>query len=690
MSLQAQIPEPVRGACDPRSMLLRHVRGRALARLEEREGERLDTLRAGGWREYAQQVRANVARAYGDIPFASAGGPLKARPASTIETHHCRIENVLFESFPGWEVNASVFVPPGEGPFPCVVIPVGHSGKQFANYQIPAQAFASLGFIAVLFDPPGQASEKQTGNDHFRDGVRTYLTGANANRYFTIDALRCIDYLETRADADLSRGVGMTGVSGGGRTTTLAALYDQRVACQGPSCCLTRMAHHPIGDAYSICPEVLWPDRIADGVDEIDLVLAALPTTCVYMAGRDDEVGHIEWTRQVGEVLREGARLAGFEGRCEFFEDDAPHAYTLAQVTHFAAWMKRWMLDEAAPEVAELDPADFEELDHMLLECRPAPVENMFTINRALARELRLERPRLETPAAASQAVAGLVADRGAAAVLAGDSAPFPLWTQDYREALFRANGLELPATILTPRPGFDGGGKWLVFLDDNGRRQALESNGLAARLSLFTEREPKLPHPNVLAADLPGWGDSQPALAPYALAGWGSMDRTLAYMSASLGDPVLAIQVRCAAALVRYLLYKRQVQASDIVFVGRGLGGAAALMAGALTPGLGGIVSLEGLASFQCLAEEEDYSWPSCAFLPKVLRHFDLPDLARAPLARTILILNPTDAARAELGAAAADNWYSDSPRHLQVAHKRPPGEVVDLILGLLAAPTQ
>ena len=24
----------------------------------------------------------------------------------------------------------------------------------------------------MTFDPPGQASEKQTGNDHFRDGVR--------------------------------------------------------------------------------------------------------------------------------------------------------------------------------------------------------------------------------------------------------------------------------------------------------------------------------------------------------------------------------------------------------------------------------------------------------------------------------------------------------------------------------------
>ena len=51
----------------------------------------------------------------------------------------------------------------------------------------------SLENLAVLFDPPGQASEKQTGNDHFIDGVRCYLVGETSSRYFVADALRCID-----------------------------------------------------------------------------------------------------------------------------------------------------------------------------------------------------------------------------------------------------------------------------------------------------------------------------------------------------------------------------------------------------------------------------------------------------------------------------------------------------------------
>ena len=264
------VPAPLPAAGDLRTELTRHLVARAVNRLHGRDRERERLLAAGRWRELGEAVCAHVRAAFGPMPFGDAGAAVDARPVSRHETRHCGVENVLFESFPGWEVNASVFVPHGPGPFPAVVLPVGHSGKQHAEYQIPAQAFASLGFLAVLFDPPGQDSEKQPGNDHFADGVRTYLTGHSSNRYFVLDALRCIDYLATRGDVDLSRGVGMSGVSGGGHTTLFATLFDDRIACQGPSCCLNRMADHPVGDLYAPCPEGLWWNRIGSGVDEVE------------------------------------------------------------------------------------------------------------------------------------------------------------------------------------------------------------------------------------------------------------------------------------------------------------------------------------------------------------------------------------------------------------------------------------
>ena len=165
--------------------------------------------------EYQETIRASVRNFYGKLPVGKNGIQLKSKMISSYEKDGYRIENVLFDSFPGWEVNVTVYVPLDyKPPFPAVVVPVGHSGKQFESYQLPCQFFARSGYIAIVFDPPGQASEKRPGNNHFRDGVRCYLTGETSSKYFVADALRCIDYLETRRDTDLSLGVAMTGVSG--------------------------------------------------------------------------------------------------------------------------------------------------------------------------------------------------------------------------------------------------------------------------------------------------------------------------------------------------------------------------------------------------------------------------------------------------------------------------------------------
>ena len=658
------IPRPISPSRDQRSQVVDHRVRRRLDRLEQAARRRqLAFGEAGGWQEYVQGIRAHVREAFGDTPFGPRGGPLNLRSVSTLETAHCRIENILFESYPGWEVNASVFAPHGEGPFPAVVIPVGHSGKQYDNYQIPAQAFASLGFVAVLFDPPGQDSEKKPGNDHFADGVRTFLTGHSSSRYFVLDALRCIDYLETRADVDASRGVGMTGVSGGGHTTLFASLFDERIACQGPSCCINSMADHPVGDGYSPCPESLWSGRLAAGVDEVDVLLAGIPIPTLYMAGRGDEVFRIDWSRALAQEVAGCFDRAGHGDRFRFFEDDSGHAYTLDQVEQFVAWMNRWMLGEPERPVPHMDPGQFSMLEYDQLKCHPAAEENMLTLNRDIASKLAAKRDGLRSAAQAREAVA-LVVGRPAPAAEGAwqESVGMPVWMQEYREALFTAEGLDMPATLLCPVDGELAGRKWVIYIDDGGRQQALESNGAATQLSRMLERDPDAPHPVVLVPDLPGWGDTSPGLVPYAMAGWGSMDRLTAYLSCALGDGILAIRTRCAAALIRHIVAERGVDPADVVVVGRGLGGTVALMAAALIDlPVGGVVSWSCLGSFQMLAEAGEYAWPSAAFLPDVLAAFDLPELARA-LPRPVLILDPLDAARRSLPAAEAQALFGDS----------------------------
>ena len=247
---------------------------------------------------------------------------------------------------------------------------------------------------------------------------------------------------------------------------------------------------------------------------------------------------------------------------------------------------------------------------------------------------------------------------------------PFQLWSQDYHEALaVTADGLSMPASVLRPRPPARAGAL-VVYVDDRGRHAALERNGLAARLSAMFERAPGAVLPELVVADLPGWGESRPALAPFAAAGWGGMDRILSYLACAIGDGLLAVQTRALVALVRAVARDRA--GAPLALVGRGLGGAAALLAAALLrdpagaepeAGTGQAGSGVGLprplpGSWQ---QRPKYRWPAAAFLPNTLRHLDLPLVVRSLEVNNLLLGNPLDAERRPLPATVAGKVFCD-----------------------------
>jgi len=566
---------------------------------------------------------------------------VQATPVNQFDKRGYRLENVLFESFPGWQVNATVYVPLDFAPpFPAVVIPVGHSGKQFESYQLPAQYFARCGYVAVLFDPPGQAGEKQPGNDHFNDGVRCYLTGETSSQYFVADALRCIDYLETRADVDMRRGVAMTGVSGGGTTTTLAMLLDPRITVAGPSCCVTPLADLDIAQCYAGCPETHMWRRYAEGIDEVDLLCAAAPLPILLMAGRHDEVFHLEDTQRLADETAQFYTALGAEEHFAFYVDAGGHAYTLAQARHFVSFMNRWLRGEPDRPLPDLPDDGFMLDPYTELQCHPRQDVNIFTLTRERARMLEVTRDR--DPARILAAVRALT---GAADPTppppATTGAPFQVWTHYWQSILLRPEtGIELPATLLYPldhpRPA-------LLHFDAQHRHRLLYRQGPLAQAVHFLEQG----HAgrSLFTVDLRGWGDSAPAMYPYELAAWGSLDRYLAYTSAALGDSIFAMRVRDALAALAYLRTRPEVDPDQITLSGCGMGGLVALHVAALDGRLQGVEVWDCPSRFKALLEVEAYAWPADAFVPQVLLHYDLPELVAA-LPCPVQINHPLDGA--------------------------------------------
>ncbi|MEI8244118.1 MAG: hypothetical protein WCI17_12680, partial [bacterium] len=180
----------------------------ALAQGRER---RLAVHTPAQWRSWQALVLDAVRAPFPPALF-DRSSDVEAKTVSTQDFADFRLENVVFASLPGWEVNASVYLPRAPGAYPGVVCPTGHSDKTGPSYQQPAQVLARGGYIAVSFDPPGCSGELAHLNDHFTNGLVGYLTGFWSQTHFVLDALRCLDYLQTRRDVDHTAGLSITGV----------------------------------------------------------------------------------------------------------------------------------------------------------------------------------------------------------------------------------------------------------------------------------------------------------------------------------------------------------------------------------------------------------------------------------------------------------------------------------------------
>ena len=405
---------PVGVSIDLRSMVTDYLVRESCRALDQTAARRQEAFKTGTWPAWRERIRGQVRDALGDLPFGATGGALNVRIVSRHARNGFTVENVLFESLPGMDVNASLFLPDTEvfpPPWPAVVVSVGHSTKTGESYQKPAQVFARNGYAALLYDPPGVSGEKQAGNDHFSDGVRCYPTGISSNRYFVIDGLRAIDYLASRPDMDLSRGVAATGVSGGGVTTMYMTLLDDRITVAGPSCCATPKAVHPVLDTYAECPEVLSFNRFRE-YDDIDLLVAAMPAAVMLMAGEDDEVFTESMTRSIADKVAAAFQASGSPNKFSLFLDTSGHAYTVQMAAQFTAWMNRWLRDMPDRPVIFVNDRDLEMLEPALLTCGPRQERSMFTVNREEAARLRETRP--EPTRQDLEAVAGLAGDMSA------------------------------------------------------------------------------------------------------------------------------------------------------------------------------------------------------------------------------------------------------------------------------------
>ena len=607
--------------------------------------------------QYVREAQQRIRQSFGPEPPRT---PLNPRVTRVIERATHRIENVIFDSRPGFPVTANLYIPANyDKPMPAVIGTCGHSvnGKAAGAYQSFAQGLARQGFVCLIFDPIGQGERLQYvkqdlsprigvgTREHLYAGNQQFLVGEFFGMWRAWDGIRALDYLLTRPEVD-KRHVGVTGNSGGGTMTTWLCGVEQRWTMGAPSCFVTtfrRNMENELPQDTEQCP----PRSLALHLDHADFLAAMAPKPIIILA-KEKDYFDVRGSEETYQRLRRLYRLLGAEENVALFVGPTGHGYSQENREAMYSWFHR-ASGKASAGATERPPGALHatgdlkflaEPDIVLekdetLWCTPrgqvAALDNtrtVFDFTRDKARQLTASRkaPRGKTLRNAVASVLKL--PRG------------PRQAPDYRNWRYLgARGYPTKyamAYTVDTEPGMHAivyrltEERWHSRPPKAGRRAILYVSHLSSDAELRDEpliREVMASEPNspVFSCDVRGVGESAPDTCnPGSFHSSYGNDYFYAIHSLMLDRPYLGQKTFDVLRVVDWL---ESLGHTRIHLMGRGWGALAATLAAVMSDSVERITLKNSLTSYADIAESEHYDWPLSALLPNVLAHFDLPD---------------------------------------------------------------
>jgi len=623
-----------------------------LRAVEARANQRRDALKTKADAEaYVRDVRARIQQCFGPWPEKT---PLNARVTRIVERDTYRIENVIFESRPGFLVTANLYVPKGKLPAPGVVGSCGHSanGKAIDAYQSFAQGLARQGYVCLLFDPIGQGERLQYRvgvgvQEHLHAGNQQFLVGEFLGSWRAWDGIRALDYLLTRPEVD-PRHVGITGNSGGGTMTTWLCGVESRWTMAAPSCFVTtfrRNLENELPADTEQCP----PRALALGLDHSDFIAAMAPKPVVLL-GKEKDYFDARGIEEAFARLKKLYRLLGAEENISLFIGPTPHGYS--QENREA--MYRWFNGVTKVSNAQTEPALTIEKDETL-QCTPSgqvaelKSRTVFSFTSDRSRQLAAKRgkpagDKLREVVAATLKLpprAG-VPDYRILRVIGGRRFPKPHFTAYAVETEPGVHALvyRLGDEAHHSRPA-RGPARAVLYVSHHSADAELRDEPLVNELM---KAEPQAAF---YACDVRGIGESRPNTCGQDtfLSAYGC-DFFYAIHGVMLDEPYVGRKTHDLLCVLDWLAAQGH---TEVHLAGRGWGAIPATFAALLSAPVKQVTLKNALTSYAALAEAEHYKWPLSALLPDVLKHFDLPDCYAGLAAKRLRQIEPWGAGQAK-----------------------------------------
>lgn len=316
-------------------------------------GQFRDVSNLDEWKRRRREVRRQLLDMLGLDPLPSLT-PLNARITGGFARTNYRVENIVFESRPKLYVTGNLYLPaakPGAAKWPSIVYASGHSPSPAgakADYQHHGIWFAKNGFAAFVLDTIEFGEIPGIHHGIHNLGMWHWLSLGYAPAGVEVwNAIRALDYLETRAEIDPTR-AGITGRSGGGAITWFTAAVDERFK-----------AAVPVHGSWTVGPHVA-DDSVRENCDciyfwntyQLDLpIVGALiaPRPLKIINASKDVSFPPAGYEPVHQCLRPVYEWYGATEKLGEYTEATGHVDAPPYRKAANEWLNRWLRNDSAP-----------------------------------------------------------------------------------------------------------------------------------------------------------------------------------------------------------------------------------------------------------------------------------------------------------------------------------------------------
>jgi cephalosporin-C deacetylase-like acetyl esterase len=232
--------------------------------------------------------------------------PLKVRVTGTLDKGTYTIEKIAFESMPKLYVTGNLYIPKVRvTPAPAVVYVCGHAYSPHGDktqYQRHGISFAKNGYVAFILDSIQIA--ETFGMHHGVNTQEMYDWDSRGDTPAGVEvwnAMRAIDYLETRPEVDKQR-IGMTGRSGGAAMSWFTAAVDPRIKVVVPVMGISTYAVNVRDNTQQLHCDCMFPinNHRHDMLHQGALIS---PRPLLMMHGRQDRLFPVAGYEQFQQIV---------------------------------------------------------------------------------------------------------------------------------------------------------------------------------------------------------------------------------------------------------------------------------------------------------------------------------------------------------------------------------------------------